>query len=42
MSDELDHNCDCFLCCPNGHCECEDCNEPCPQDCLDELEAEDN
>jgi hypothetical protein len=42
MSDELDHNCECIYCCPNGHCECSDCNEPCPQDCLDELEVEDD
>lgn len=41
-NDELDHNCECIYCCPNGHCECSDCNEPCPQDCLDELEVEDN
>lgn len=34
---DLDHNCECIYCCPNGHCECEDCAEPCPQDCLDEM-----
>lgn len=34
---DLNHSCECIYCCPNGHCECQDCNEPCPQDCLDEL-----
>lgn len=29
--------CECIYCCPNGHCECEDCDEPCPKDCRAEL-----
>lgn len=29
--------CDCIMCCPNGHCECVDCDEPCPEDCLIDL-----
>lgn len=36
---DIDHSCECIYCCPNGHCECLDCNEPCPQDCVDELES---
>lgn len=36
---EYEDQCECIMCCPNGHCECMDCNEPCPQDCLDEMYA---
>ena len=31
--------CECVYCCPNGHCECLDCGEPCPQDCVEEMNA---
>jgi len=30
----LDESCDCDGCCPNGHCDCLGCDEPC--DCEDE------
>jgi len=29
---DLDTQCDCALCCSQGHCACDNCNEPC--DCL--------
>lgn len=31
--------CECFQCCPNGHCACADCDEPCPADCVEEMNA---
>ena len=30
-----ENQCYCELCCPNGHCACVDCDEPC--DCPEEL-----
>jgi len=33
---ELDNQCDCIYCCPNGHCECNDCQEPCDAKCIEE------
>ena len=39
-SELMEDGCDCIMCCPNGHCECEDCEEPCDALCIEETSGE--